>query len=79
MTTTIKTLENGNVEVTRTYSDWCGSSSVTSEYTVRSGRVHVAWANGTTSEACEGLRPTGYFIDVADDADLESVIRAQLA
>ena len=79
MTTTIKTLENGNVEVTRAYSDWCGSGSVTNEYTVCRGRVHVVWKNVTTTEACEGLKPTGYFIDVAEDADLEEVIRAQLA
>ena len=79
MTTYIKTLENGNVEVTRAYSDWCGGGSVTNEYTIRRGRVHVVWPNGTTSEACEGLRPTGYFIDVEEGADLEAVIRAQLA
>lgn len=79
MTVTIKTLENGNVEVTRTYSDWCGSGSVTNEYTIRRGRVHVVWANGATTEACEGLKTTGYFIDVNEGADLESVIRAQLA
>ncbi len=79
MTTTIKTLENGNVEVTRTYSDWSGNGSVTSEYTIRGGRVHVVWPNGTTSEACEGLKPTGYFIDVEEGANLEAVIRAQLA
>lgn len=79
MTTTIKTIENGNVEVTRTYSDWSGSGSISNEYTIRCGRVHVVWPNGTTSEACEGLKPTGYFIDVAEGADLESVIRAQLS
>lgn len=79
MNAIIKTLENGNVEVTRTYSDWCGSGSITNEYTVRGGRVHVAWPNGTTSEACEGLKPTGYFIDVEEGASLEAVIRAQLS
>ena len=79
MTTTIKTLENGNVEVTRAYSDWCGSGSVTTEDTIIRGRIKIVWKNGTTTEACEGLKASGYFIDVAEDADLEAVIRAQLS
>ena len=79
MTITIRTLENGNVEVTRDYSDWCGSGSISNEYAIRRGQVHNVWPNGTTTPACEGLRPTGYFIEVEEGADLEAVIRAQLA
>lgn len=55
----LKTLENGDVRVDRTYFD--GAEDVTDSTTLRDQGAYVYRVNpnGTTTQVCEGLRPTG--------------------
>lgn len=73
----ITTLEGGNVKVEKTYFD--GAEMVTDaiELTAIGAYVHKVNPNGTTSQVCEGLRPTGPTLMVGDD--LASTVRRTLA
>lgn len=79
--TTIKTLQNGDVEVTREFEFFDGQDFVTESrtaiYTKHGAYVYKVNPNGTTSQVCEGLRPTGPTLRA--DGDLAEVIRRTLA
>lgn len=72
--------ENGNVSVSRDFFDHESMATITeiTTYTLHGNAVHRIWPNGTTSEAYEGLRPSGYFLR-CNDGDLVGAIRRTMA
>lgn len=73
----ITTLESGNVKVEKTYFDGAEMVTDTSELTAIGAYVYKVNPNGTTSQVCEGLRPTGPTLMAGDD--LASTVRRTLA
>lgn len=67
MKVAITTLENGNVQVAKTYFDGEEMVTDTSELTQIGAYVYVINPNGTTSQVCQGLRPTGPTLMAGDD------------
>jgi len=61
------TLENGNVLVSKTYFDGEEMVTDTLELTEIGAYVYVINPNGTTSQVCEGLRPTGPTLMAGND------------
>ena len=73
----ITTLKNGNVKVAKTYFDGSEMVTDTSELTAIGAYVYKINPNGTTSQVCEGLRPTGPTLMAGDD--LAATVRRTLA
>lgn len=55
----VTALANGNVKVTKSYFDGKDYVADNIELTEIGAYVYVVNPNGTTTQACEGLRPTG--------------------
>lgn len=76
MTTTITTLETGNVQVQREYFDGEEMTKTTQEYTAHGAYVYAVNPNGSMSQVCEGLLPTGNTLRAG--GDLAATIRQTL-
>lgn len=73
----ITTLENGNVRVQQQYFDGEEMATLDRTFTARGAYVYQVFPNGSESQICEGLRPTGPTLRAGDD--LAEVIRRTLA
>lgn len=73
----VTSLESGNVKVEHSYFDGDEMVTDSSELTVIGAYVYKINPNGTTSQVCEGLRPTG--VTLLAGADLADTVRRTLA
>jgi len=76
MTTFFKTQANGDVTISREYFDGSEMVSDATTYTKRGSYVYVVAPNGTISQVCEGLLPTGNTLMAGND--LEAALRRTL-
>lgn len=77
MPTSFNTLENGDVAVTREYFDGTETVTDVATYTTQGNYVYKVNPNGSTSQVCEGLLPTGNTLLAGDD--LEATLRRTLS
>lgn len=80
---TFKTLDNGDVEVTRTYEvhdSLTESETVTDQRLYREigAYVYRVYPNGTTGQVCDGLASRGNALPSSGNGDLEKLLRAEL-
>jgi hypothetical protein len=76
MTTSFKTQSNGDVTISREYFDGLEMVTDTTTYTKQGSYVYQVNPNGTTSQVCEGLLPTGNTLMAGND--LEATLRRTL-
>jgi hypothetical protein len=75
---TIKTLENGNVQVDRTYWSFDREETSSETYAEIGAYVYKVYPNGANCHACEGLAVRGPTLHASRDGNLEAVIRKTL-
>lgn len=74
---TITTLENGDVRVQQSFFNGEEMDVLDRTFTMRGAYVYQVNPNGTESQICEGLRPTGPAL--CSGPDLAEIIRKTLA
>ena len=75
--TKISLVSGGDIEVSQEYFDGSEMATMTRTFRQVGAYVHQVFPNGSTSQTCEGLRPTGNTLMSGDD--LTEVIRKTLA
>ena len=68
--TKITLVSGGDVEVSQEYFDGADASTMTRVFRQVGSYVHQVFPNGSTSQICEGLAPTGNTLMGGDDLAL---------